>query len=164
MRKVDTETFVLDAVTGLHEDMHDTKSALEVGPIMRAAVERLQRRIPREDATKIVNCEVKAMREINMGLVTTSGTFFGGEKVTKEPMKAAPSMPECPLRKGSGAVRCRQACAFFDNGCILAIKGTGETLGRSCPLANGPCSESCALYNDGCSMLAVARMGRKECL
>lgn len=103
------------------------------------------------------------LKEIDMGLVTTRGIVRDGQltEVIRQPIEAPPVMPVCPIRRGSCAVRCRTSCALYQNGaCVLSIEGTGEPLGRNCPLVNGPCSEACALYNGGCALITI--MGRKD--
>lgn len=102
--------------------------------------------------------------ERDCGLVTTMGVVKNGTilKVNKADLPKPDNMPICPIRKGFD-VRCKTACAMFqDGGCALsAAPGSGNVLGRNCPFANTICSEKCAFFSTGCSLITVARLGRK---
>lgn len=105
------------------------------------------------------------LKENDMGLVTTRGIIRDGQliEVKQEPLKALPKMPQCPFRKGAFGSKCQTNCAMYQNGaCVLSIEGAGETMGKNCPLVNGPCSENCALYNGGCALITIAQAGRKD--
>lgn len=48
------DPFVEDVLAGFREDVRDMESIVEVEPLIQAALERLERRMPREDARKIL--------------------------------------------------------------------------------------------------------------
>ena len=103
--------------------------------------------------------------EHDLGLVTTRGVIRDGMPTTiiKGELPRADNMPMCPIRKGQG-VKCRTSCAMYqDGGCVLAsMPGSGDSLGKNCPLTNCRCAETCALFNCGCALIAIAQLGRKD--
>lgn len=48
------DPFVEDVLAGFREDVRDMESIVEVEPLIQAALERLERRMPREDARRIL--------------------------------------------------------------------------------------------------------------
>lgn len=48
------DPLVADVLAGFREDVRDMESIVEVEPIIQAALERLERRMPREEARQIL--------------------------------------------------------------------------------------------------------------
>ena len=72
----------------------------------------------------------------------------------------------CPFKISKNSMRtaCNRACAFFDNGCILAKtdkKPQRETKGDYCPITR-TCKESCALYQNGCTLTNIIKGERSN--
>lgn len=71
---------------------------------------------------------------------------------------------ECPFRSNAIDTKCLPECAFYTAaGCVLAatdIQNIPDTKDRRCPIAARYCTDSCAMYNSGCTL--IQNMIRKE--
>ena len=48
------DLYIANVISGFREDLQGMDSFVEIGPLIQAALERLERRIPQEDAKRIV--------------------------------------------------------------------------------------------------------------
>lgn len=114
---------------------------------------------------KIGNC-IEYEPEIN-GMPRS--VFFASQKAQKqqdeerrkreaEEQAAARTGKECPFKVGRNNVKCscEKSCAFYvDTACIFArmdTPATKDTKNMDCIIAR-KCNESCAMYNQGCTLI-----------
>lgn len=51
---VKDDLYIANVLAGFREDLQGVESIIEIGPLLQTALERLERRIPREEAKRIV--------------------------------------------------------------------------------------------------------------
>lgn len=81
------------------------------------------------------------------------------EAARQKPVEAPPRKIRCPFNKGLSQ-DCRETCALYTaNGCALARHVDRHlatpTEGKACPFSPYPCTDTCALYNNGCIFAAI---------
>ena len=109
------------------------------------------------------------MIDDNMVVFTSHGNMtlkqaraFEKELTRQQPSERPPVKigKNCPFREGIDTSCEREKCALFLDGCALSrIGGKPEkdTRGKRCPLNvyRKPCRSDCALYKNGCSLVAT---------
>lgn len=51
---VKDDLYISDVLAGFREDLQGVESIVEIGPILQTALERLERRMPQEEARRIL--------------------------------------------------------------------------------------------------------------
>ena len=116
---------------------------------------------------------VNGAKEYELEIRTASGAVISQSQLEKHNQRnaaaeygsesAQPSR-DCPFRSNSLETKCLAECAFYTAaGCVLAatdIQNIPDTKDRRCPIAARYCTDSCAMYNSGCTL--IQNMIRKE--
>lgn len=101
-------------------------------------------------------------------ITTTRGTYYEDDVKAGILKKVAPADPQeaapqtrkcCPFKKGLNPV-CSDRCVFYSaDGCAFKGDSGVETEGRYCPFTNGPCKDTCALYENTCTLTVFKMKG-----
>lgn len=88
--------------------------------------------------------------------------FIHGKPERKTQPPQAEEIKFCPMR--AHRPRCNSNCVLYSGeGCKIAMKPAhNDTSGKNCMFDSLRCNSSCALFNDGCTMIAIFERRTKE--
>lgn len=88
--------------------------------------------------------------------------FTGKTQEKKQDTSPEPQRGLCPFRNHHS--RCSNRCSLYHgDGCMIAARPADrETKGMNCPFSAITCTNTCATYNQGCTVIAHIERGINE--
>ena len=88
--------------------------------------------------------------------------IFTGTPQKKQDTRPEPQRGLCPFRNHRS--RCSTRCSLYQgDGCMIAARPADkDTKGKNCPFSAITCTNTCAAYNQGCTVVAHIERGINE--